>query len=115
MSDYGVDVLVSPSGPIMPVAIPTEPDVWPSWSGAGGLAAVAGYPHLTVPMGTIGDVPVGISFMGTAGQDAQILSFGYDYEQASMMRADPQFLESSDAPTPDRGGEEEAEEDSGEE
>ncbi|HBH91123.1 amidase [Ponticaulis sp.] len=115
MSDYGVDVLVSPSGPIMPVAIPTEPDVWPSWSGAGGLAAVAGYPHLTVPMGTIGDVPVGISFMGTAGQDAQILSFGYDYEQASMMRADPQFLESSDAPTPDRGGEEVAEEEAGEE
>ena len=103
LAEYNVDVLVSPSGPIMPVAVPTEPDVWPSWSGAGGLAAVAGYPHLTVPMGTVGRVPVGLSFMGTAGQDADILSYGYDYEQASLMRATPAFLEHSDAPTPDRG------------
>jgi amidase len=46
------------------------------------LPAVAGYPHLTVPMGQAGGLPVGLSFMGTAGSDAQLLSLGYAFEQA---------------------------------
>lgn len=111
LSQYDVDVLVSPSGPIVPVAVPTEPDVWPSWSGGGGFAAIAGYPHLTVPMGAVEGVPLGLSFIGTAGQDADILALGYDYEQASQMRVDPTFMAHSSAPTPDRdAAEEESEE-----
>ncbi|MAI89187.1 amidase [Ponticaulis sp.] len=111
LSQYDVDVLVSPSGPIVPVAVPTEPDVWPSWSGGGGFAAIAGYPHLTVPMGAVEGVPLGLSFIGTAGQDADILALGYDYEQASQMRVDPTFMAHSSAPTPDRdAAEEETEE-----
>lgn len=95
MSEYGVDMLVAPSGPLVPVVNETGPDNWPAWSGAGYLAAVAGYPHLTVPMGAVDHVPLGISFMSTAGDDATVLSFGYDFEQASHLRVEPTFIASS--------------------
>lgn len=63
-------------------------------SGAGDLPAVAGYPHLTVPMGAVRGLPVGISFIGPRWSDATILSLGYAYEQASRQRIEPRFLES---------------------
>ncbi|MFN7389417.1 amidase family protein, partial [Brevundimonas sp.] len=50
---------------------------------ASRLPAVAGYPHLTVPMGLDRGMPVGISFIGAKWDDARILSLGYAYEQAS--------------------------------
>jgi amidase len=62
--------------------------------GAGNLAAVAGYPHLTVPMGAIRGLPVGLSFMGPKWSDAMILSLGYAYEQASQKRVEPRLLPS---------------------
>jgi amidase len=62
--------------------------------GAGGLAAVAGYPHLTVPMGAVRGMPVGLSFIGPKWADALILSLGFDYEQASQKRIEPRFLRS---------------------
>ncbi len=82
---------------------PTMPPAWPidavngdqiSGGGAGGLAAVAGYPHLTVPMGAVKGLPVGLSFIGTRWDDARILALGYAYEQASRMRVDPAFPDS---------------------
>jgi amidase len=53
-----------------------------SGGGAGNLAAVAGYPHLTVPMGLIKGLPVGLSFMAPKWSEARLLSLGYAYEQA---------------------------------
>lgn len=70
---------------------PTMPAAWPidavhgdqiSGGGAGSLAAVAGYPHLTVPMGMVRGLPVGLSFIGPKWSDAMVLSLGYAYEQA---------------------------------
>ena len=49
--------------------------------GSEGPAAVAGYPHLTMPMGQVNGLPVGISFFGTAWHDAQMLALGYAFEQ----------------------------------
>ena len=46
------------------------------------LASVAGYPHLSVPMGLTFGLPVGISFVGPAWSDARMLAFGYAFEQA---------------------------------
>ena len=92
MTQYNVDGLVSPSGPLAPRFDPVNGDVWPSWAGAGSLAAVAGYPHLTVPMGTVRNIPIGLSFIGSAGGDAKVLSYGYAYEQASQRRAEPKYL-----------------------
>ncbi|MDT9001437.1 amidase [Paucibacter sp. APW11] len=61
---------------------------------AGGFTtpfAVAGYPHLTVPMGAVAGLPAGLSFGGLAWQDAKLLGFGYAYEQASRARVEPKF------------------------
>ena len=62
--------------------------------GGGSLAAVAGYPHLTVPMGDIRGLPIGISFIGAKWDDARILALGFAYEQASHKRIEPRLLPS---------------------
>jgi amidase len=88
---------------VVALVSPTMPASWPidavhgdqiSGGGAGGLAAVAGYPHLTVPMGQVKGLPVGLSFLGPKWSDALILSLGYDYEQASQKIMTPLFLPS---------------------
>ena len=53
------------------------------------IAAVAGYPHLTVPMGFDRGMPVGISFIGGKWDDAAILSLGYAFEQKTQARRAP--------------------------
>ena len=90
-------MLVSPSGPVSPRIDPVNGDNWPAWAGAGYLAAIAGYPHITVPMGEVHGVPIGFSIMGAKDADADILSWGYAYEQASQMRVEPQYLPSAEA------------------
>ncbi len=97
LGQYDVDILVSPSGPVAPRVDPINGDVWPSWAGAGYLAAIAGYPHITVPMGTVHGVPIGISFMGAKDQDAAVLSYGFAFEERTFHRADPQYLQSAEA------------------
>jgi amidase len=54
-------------------------------------SAVAGYPHLTVPMGEVFGLPVGLSFLGTAWSEATLLRFGYAFEQAAKARKPPTF------------------------
>jgi amidase len=54
-------------------------------------AAMAGYPHLTVPMGQIHGLPVGVSFVAGAYQEAELLALGYAYEQATHHRKAPTF------------------------
>ncbi|MBX7200437.1 MAG: amidase [Rhodospirillaceae bacterium] len=56
---------------------------------AAGIPAVAGYPHLTVPMGAVSGLPVGISFIGPKWSEQTLLSLGYAYEQATHMRRPP--------------------------
>lgn len=56
------------------------------------LPAVAGYPHLTVPMGAVNGLPVGLSFIGLQWEDAKVLSAGYAFEQAGPdLRVVPSF------------------------
>jgi amidase len=54
-------------------------------------AAVAGYPHVTVPAGFFRGVPVGLSFFGTAHQEGPLLKFAYAYEQLTKARRKPTF------------------------
>lgn len=77
------------------VAFLVAPTQGPAWStdlvngdnfsgriGAGYLAAIAGYPHLTVPMGAVEGLPVGLSIMGAQWQDHAVLKAGAAYEKA---------------------------------
>jgi amidase len=98
----GIDKLLKDNDVVALVG-PTMPPAWPidavngdqiSGGGGGGLAAVAGYPHLTVPMGAVKGLPVGLSFIGPKWSDALILSLGYAYEQASRKLVQPHFLRS---------------------
>lgn len=54
-------------------------------------AAMAGYPHITVPMGAWHDLPMGLSFFGTAWKEAELITLAYAYEQASKKRKKPEF------------------------
>ncbi|MFM8473946.1 MAG: amidase [Candidatus Kapaibacterium sp.] len=54
-------------------------------------AAMAGFPHVTVPMGFVRGLPVGLSFMALANMDAQVLGYAYAFEQASKAMRAPAF------------------------
>ena len=71
-------------------------------SGGGSFtspAAVAGYPHITVPTGFVFGLPVGISFVGGAWTEPTLFRLAYAYEQATKHRKPPRFL-----PTAELGG-----------
>ena len=60
------------------------------------LAAVSGYPHLTVPMGEVRSLPVGLSFVGPAGSERLLLACGFAFEQRSPRLPPPRFIPSLD-------------------
>ncbi len=59
--------------------------------GVSSPSAVAGYPHITVPMGTVSGLPVGLSFVGPAWSEGRLIGYAYAYEQATHARRPPDF------------------------
>lgn len=59
---------------------------------ASSPAAVAGCPHLTVPMGFVGELPVGLSFLGAAWSDGRVLALGHAFEEATHARKPPRYF-----------------------
>jgi amidase len=55
-------------------------------------AAITGFPHITVPMGLLHGLPIGLSFYGAPYSEPALISFAYSYEQASMKRQKPAYL-----------------------
>jgi amidase len=94
LHDNNVVALVAPTRPAAWLIDAVHGDQSPGGGSAGSLAAVAGYPHLTVPMGRVRGLPVGLSFIGAKWDDARILALGYAYEQASHKRFAPSLLPS---------------------
>jgi amidase len=81
LTQYNVVALVGPTaGPAWKIDAVSGDSF--SGGGAGNLAAVAGYPHLTVPMGLIKGLPVGLSFMGPKWSEPLLLGLGFAYETA---------------------------------
>ena len=80
-----LDALVAPTMPPAWLIDTVNGDQITS-NGVGDLPAVAGYPHLTVPMGAVRGLPVGLSFIGPAWSEARLLGLGYAYEQAAGVR-----------------------------
>jgi amidase len=94
LREQNVAALVAPTRPAAWLIDTVHGDTSPGGGAAGTLAAVAGYPHLTVPMGEVRGLPVGLSFIGAKWDDARILALGYAYEQASHRRVEPRYLPS---------------------
>ncbi|HEV8337956.1 MAG TPA: amidase [Candidatus Polarisedimenticolia bacterium] len=99
MGEHRLDALVAPTGspPSLIDLVNGDPSGGGSFSSP---AAVAGYPHVTVPMGYVAGLPVGLSFVGRPWSEETLIRFAYAYEQATKARRPPQFLPSADL----RGG-----------
>ncbi len=81
LAKHNVAALIAPTaGPAWPIDLVTGDHF--SAVGAGSLAAIAGYPHLTVPMGAVEGLPIGLSFMGPKWGDKALLDLGAAYERA---------------------------------
>ena len=100
----GIDAMIQ-KHQLQAIVAPTGGPAWlidlvtgDRFSGGGfsSLAALAGYPHITVPAGYIFGLPVGISFFASAWQEPTLLSLAFAFEQATRVRRSPQFLPSVD-------------------
>jgi amidase len=89
MNKYNLDAIISPTGS-------------PAWSsdllngdnyhiGSSSPAARAGYPNITIPMGNVHGLPVGISFFGRAWSESKLIEIAFDFEQVSKARIIPNF------------------------
>jgi amidase len=87
-----LDALIAPStGP----AWPTDHVLGDHFTGAGyGVAAVAGTPSLTVPSGESHGLPLGLTFMTRPYTEADLLAYGFAFEQATHARRRPEYLKS---------------------
>jgi amidase len=90
MNTYRLDAIMAPTGS-------------PAWKtdlllgdhfagGSSSLAAISGYPAITVPMGFIDDLPVGVTFFGRAWNESILLEIAYSYEQGTKHRKAPKYI-----------------------
>ncbi len=91
MKVHRLDAIVVPSdGPARLIDLvngdPSSDDVEST-----SMAAVAGYPHITVPAGYIFGLPVGISFIARAWKEPVLIKLAFAFEQATQVRKPPQF------------------------
>ncbi len=88
---HDLDALVAPtSGPAWPVD-------WVNGDhyigGSAGMAAIAGYPNISVPMGQVKGLPVGLSLFGAGYSEARLIALAYAFEQATGWRKPPAYTE----------------------
>lgn len=90
LAEHRLDALVLPAGGPAWITDPVNGDHYVG--GSSTPAAVAGYPSITVPAGEVWGLPVGISFVGAAWRDAQLIRYAHAFEQATRCRRPPGFL-----------------------
>jgi amidase len=94
MREHRLDAIVAPTDgmPAFPID-PVDGDRIDgrTFGGCSSPAAMAGYPHLTVPAGDVRGLPVGLSFYAGAYSEAKLIGYAYAFEQATRARLTPQF------------------------
>ncbi len=93
MAKHRLDGLVAPTGGPAWVTDLVNGDHFSG--GSSTFAAVAGYPNITVPMGFVHGLPVGLSFFGRAFSEPVLLEVAFAFEQETNHRAAPRFLPSA--------------------
>jgi amidase len=91
MNAYKLDAIMAPTGS---PAWKTDLILGDHIEGLGGsssLAAISGYPAITVPMGFIDKLPVGVTFFGRAWSEPLLLEIAYSYEQGTKHRKAPKY------------------------
>ena len=89
MNTYRLDAIMVPTGS-------------PAWKtdlllgdhfvgGSSSLAAISGYPAITVPMGFIDDLPVGVTFFGSAWNESILFEIAYSYDQGTKHSKAPKY------------------------
>jgi amidase len=90
ISKYRVEAFVAPTCGAAGVINPGRGDLYIGRTPA--LPAVAGYPHITVPAGFSGELPIGLSFFGPARSEETLLRLAFAFEQATKLRQRPRLL-----------------------
>jgi amidase len=90
VNEHDLDAIVAPT---MDLAWPTDHIKGDRLDGgsSAGPAAIAGYPDISVPMGFVAGLPVGISFFGRAWSEPTLIRIAYAFEQATNHRRAPSF------------------------
>jgi len=92
LTDNGLDALICPTtGPAVLIDH-VHGDPKGQSAPSARPAAVAGYPHVTIPAGMVRGLPWGLSIFSTAWRDAQVLRYAYAFEQATRARTSPRLL-----------------------
>ncbi len=95
----GIDTVLA-AHRIDAIIAPSNGPTWPTdhlngdhyTGGNSSVAAVAGYPSITVPMGMVHELPVGLSFIGGAWTEGRLIALAYAFEQATNARRAPRLL-----------------------
>lgn len=87
---FQLDAVIAPTGGVAWLIDPIAADH--SSGGFAGPAAIAGYPHLTVPAGFVRGLPTGLSFVGRPFSEWRLLNLGFAFEQATRHRRAPRYL-----------------------
>ena len=92
MNDNKLDAIVAPSNSPTWMIDTVNGDCGSDYVGSSSMAAVAGYPNITVPAGFAKELPIGISFFGTPFTESTLIKLAYSFEQATKARRAPKYL-----------------------
>ena len=89
VAEHNLDALISPTNGPAWLIDPINGDSF--GIGSSSLAAISGYPSITVPAGFVSGLPVGLSFIGKAWNEKQLIEIAYAFEQTTGVRKPPEL------------------------
>jgi amidase len=95
VNQHKLDAILAPTGGPAWMTDLVNGDCGSHYIGSSSIAAVAGYPAITVPVGFVGGLPFGVSFFGKAWSEPILINIAFAFEQITKARATPMFLQSS--------------------